>query len=330
MSAPETLVPTTTPAATPVRANGRVGISVVVPVYNSSAVLAELVERLVGVLGELDETFELVFVDDCSPDDSWRTLESLHERHDGLLRIKRLLVNTGQHAATLLGLLSSRGDIVITMDDDLQHRPEDVPKLVAAIRSGHDLAVGSFEEKRHSRFRNLGGRAVDWLLRSMYGLPRDFHLTSFRAMTRHVVEAVRRVNVPRPYLTAMLLATTSNRVNVPVAHDQRREGATNYTLGRSLSLVATLVLEYSSIPIRLALGLCILSMLVAIGLVVWVFVQALYFGVSVPGWASTMVAISVFHATLLATLVLFGWYVSRFHAQLSQLRTPFPVADERD
>lgn len=184
-------------------------LSIVIPVYNSEATLPRLVTRLREVLDRQDATYEIVLVDDGSRDQSWSVLEQLKAAHGARLRIARLLVNSGQHNATLCGLNLSRGEIVVTMDDDLQNPPEEIPKLVDAIQRGFDLAIGAYDSKKHSSFRNWGGQIVDMALRRIFKLPTGFQLTSFRAARRPVIESACHMGGVFPYITAMLFANVS-------------------------------------------------------------------------------------------------------------------------
>src|SRR5215472_3760784 len=150
-------------------------ISVVIPAYKSSDSLPLLMRKLDAVLNRTGQPFEIIVVDDSSPDDTWECLKILKQVYPQL-KIIRLLRNTGQHNALLCGFSLAKGSIVVTMDDDLQNPPEEVPKLIAAIRAGYDLAIGAYPAKQHSAARNLGGRLVDNVLRRIFHLPAAFQL----------------------------------------------------------------------------------------------------------------------------------------------------------
>jgi glycosyltransferase involved in cell wall biosynthesis len=301
-------------------------LSVVVPVYRSEATIEPLVERLHASLGKLERPFELVLVDDGSPDASWAELSRLKDRFPGSMRIVRLAVNGGQHNALLCGLALCNGEVVITMDDDLQNPPEEIPALVAAIDQGFDLAIGAYAAKQHTAARNLAGGLIDWVQRRIFRLPRDFQLTSFRAVRRHVVDAAVQMGSSYPYITSMLLANTATYVNVPVRHERRGAGRSGYTLRRSLSLAANLLLGYSSFPAYLVATLCALAFFFAVAWGGWVIYGMLAHGVTVPGWASLAVLISLFNATILLCLAIQSVYLSR----LSRVRSPYRIRELRD
>ena len=142
--------------------NIRVEYSIVIPVFKSSECLCELYDRLTRVFKKISPHYEVIFVDDASPDDSWITLQQMRFK-DHRVKIIQHTRNFGQHKATLCGLKYSKGDFVITMDDDLQHPPEEIPTLIEAIRNNDeiDAVFASYESKQHSWFRNLGANVIN-------------------------------------------------------------------------------------------------------------------------------------------------------------------------
>jgi len=304
-------------------------ISVVIPAYRSRDSLPILVERLEAVLGQPDQEFEIIIVDDCSPDDTWEVLKALKKSHRRL-KIVRLLKNSGQHNAILCGFSIARGDIVVTMDDDLQNPPEDIPKLLAAINDGYDLAIGSYDSKKHSMGRNLGGTLVDDAQRRIFNLPNDFQLTSFRAARKIVVDNVVAMGGVFPYVTSMLLSHTARYINVPVHHEARQFGQSNYNLKRSLLLAFNLFLSYSSYPLYFVIALCIAALGLSMGLSVLVVLRSIYEGTAVPGWASTITAISFFNGLILLALVVHSFYLSRLNQQITRSRVGFTIGELHD
>ena len=288
-----------------------------------------LVERLEAVLGQPDQEFEIIIVDDCSPDDTWEVLKALKKSHRRL-KIVRLLKNSGQHNAILCGFSIARGEIVVTMDDDLQNPPEEIPKLLAAINDGYDLAIGSYDSKKHSMGRNLGGTLVDDAQRRIFNLPNDFQLTSFRAARKIVVDNVVAMGGVFPYVTSMLLSHTARYINVPVHHEARQFGQSNYNLKRSLLLAFNLFLSYSSYPLYFVIALCIAALGLSMGLSVLVVLRSIYEGSAVPGWASTITAISFFNGLILLALVVHSFYLSRLNQQITRSRVGFTIGELHD
>lgn len=263
-------------------------------------------------------------VDDCSPDDTWSVLEALKTNRPWL-KIVRLLCNSGQHNALLCGFSIAKGDVIVTMDDDLQNPPEEIPKLIAAIDEGYDLAIGSYTSKSHSKGRNIAGSVIDDLQRKIFGLPKSFQLTSFRAVRRVVVDNVSAMSAAFPYITCMLLSHTSRYVNVPVRHDPRSFGQSNYNLSRSIRLAINLLLHYSPYPLYFVATLCVVALSMTFGIGAWVLWSALAEGSPVQGWASTIVVISFFNGLILLALVVQSLYLSRLNQHVSRSRVGFTI-----
>jgi len=301
-------------------------ISVVIPVYRSRESLPILLDRLESQLRLLGRSYEVVLVDDCSPDDTWTVLKKLKEDRPWL-KIAHLLRNSGQHNAILCGFTIADGKIIVTMDDDLQNPPEELHKLISAIDQGYDLAIAAYNSKKHGGLRNLGGKLVDSVQRRIFGLPHSFQLTSFRAARRLIVENVVHMGGSYPYVTSMLLSHTSKYINVPVRHDQRRFGKSNYTLKSSVLLMLNLLLNYSSYPLYFVAGLCFLAFTFAAALGLWVLWRAAVYGAFVEGWASTIIVVSLLNALILLALVIQGLYLSRLHQQVSRSRVSFTIGE---
>ncbi|MBX3191374.1 MAG: glycosyltransferase family 2 protein [Labilithrix sp.] len=299
-------------------------ISVAIPVYKSEKTLPTLVPRLIDVISEMGHDAEIVCVDDHSPDGSWSALTTLKADHPAL-KIARLARNAGQHNAVFCALTLTTGDVVVTMDDDLQHPPEEVPKLVNAVLSGPELVIAAYEGKKHSAARNLGGRLVDTALRRIFKLDGSVQLTSFRAMSRALVERVKNTYTAYPYITALLLSHSGSFVNVTVRHEPRREGKSNYDLTKSLKLVLNLVLTYSSYPAILISTLCALVFFLLVGYAAYILYLGLVQGTSVPGWTSTILAVTFLNGLVLLGLALLSFYISRMYLQISGLRSAFSI-----
>lgn len=305
-------------------------VSIVIPVYRAAASLEELTSRLMAVIETLPGGGEIVLVDDCSPDESWTVLTGLKARYPKHLQIARLQRNSGQHNAILCGFSIVRGEVVITMDDDLQNPPEEIPRLLEKIDQGYDLVIGAYGEKQHSAARNASGGLVDRVIRWMFALPADFQLTSFRAVRRPVVDNVKQMGGVFPYVTTMLFSHTSKYANAPVRHDPRKHGASNYNLSRSVRLAANLLMSYSALPVMVVGVLCLAAFAFSVIFGTWVMVRALLQGSAVAGWASTIVVLSFFNATTLLCMFIFALYLSRMNQQLTRSRVSYTIAELHD
>jgi len=286
--------------------------SVVIPVYRAADTLQELCERLGNVLGEISPAYEIILVDDGSPDDSWRVMTSLREQNPRI-RILQHMRNFGQHEALLSGMECSRGEFVITMDDDLQHPPEEIPKLVEAIRADDavDVVMGAYKVKQHSWFRNLGTRVINAVVSYVFNKDRNLKLTSFRIIRRPVVAELTLDRSQCPRIGQLLLMITNRIRNIPVEHHARRHGQSGYTFRKLVATALDNILSNSSLPLQvvsyLGFGSAFLSM------VLTVYYLAKYFigGVSVPGWTTVVLLLLFFFGAVMFSFGVVGEYLIR-------------------
>jgi hypothetical protein len=224
----------------------RPALSIVIPVYDTPAP-ALLFERISAAV---TSDFEVIFVDDASPSaEVWPALVEL-SRRDARVKAVRLAANGGQQAATMCGLAEARGDVVITMDDDLQHDPRDIELLLA--ESSHDAVIGVLSESRHSRVRRAGSGVKAVVERIAFGKPRGLRLSSFRLLNRRVVDQMLASSLARPLIPALIFAATSDVVGVPVSHSHRAGGKSGYTPARLARLFGRLLIVGSASAFRRA------------------------------------------------------------------------------
>jgi glycosyltransferase involved in cell wall biosynthesis len=287
----------------------RMRVSIVVPVYNST-VLPELADRVDAVFrARPGDSYELIFVDDASPDPRvWPALERL-ARERPAVQALQLTRNFGQPAATLCGLRQAQGDWVATMDDDLQHRPEDLPALLA--QSGHDIVIGQFPRREHGLAKRAGSRLKGVFDRIILGKPRGIRLSSFRLLSRTVVDGVLAIRTPYPFLPALMFYVSRDVAGVDVGHDRRREGKSGYTLWKLIALFSNLLISNSSLVLRLVGHLGIAFALVSFGLALTVAYRKLAHGIPVQGWASLFTALLLIGGLLLFSLGIIGEYLIR-------------------
>ncbi|MCS6934384.1 MAG: glycosyltransferase family 2 protein [Chitinophagales bacterium] len=301
-------------------------ISVVVPTYRGANTLPELITRLHKFFTSHNYTYEIVVVNDSSPDNTKDVLKELKLKFSNL-KVINLMRNYGQHNAILCGFKHAKGDVVITMDDDLQNPPEEIQKLLQGIEMGFDLVIGAYGEKKHNQLRNMGGSLIDNIQRYIFKLPDDFQLTSFRAIRRSVIDVVNQMSVPYPYVTAMLLSQTTNYVNVDVVHLARQQGTSNYNLGRSLNLAMNLIFNYSSLPLYAVSLILLISLLTSVAFASYLLISALFFYDYKMGWVSTMLVVSFFSTLNLFTLLIFGLYLARVYQLTMRAKSSYVISE---
>jgi glycosyltransferase involved in cell wall biosynthesis len=292
--------------------------SVVIPVYNSSEVVGETIDACVAYCERKGLSYELILVNDGSRDDSWQVLSRKFAEHPRLAAIN-LLRNYGQHTAVLAGLQYSRGEYVVTLDDDLQNPPEEIDRLIAQAETGHDVVFGRFRRKRHSPLRRLGSQIVNAINRRVFDKPRDLVLTNFRLLHRRVVDRIVAHKTLYPYINGLALMYAQRPANVEVEHRRRAAGRSTYGLVKIIELVMRILFNYSSYPLRMASMLGIVVAVMSFFLAGYFFLHGLFVGTSVPGWASVAVMLSFFNGLSLLLLAMLGEYMIRILQQVSHI-----------
>jgi len=306
----------------------KIEYSVVIPVYNSSASLLDLARRLHIVFEDImNESYEIIFVDDYSQrQETWKTLQSI-ARNYKTVRAFRLTRNFGQASAVLCGMAHARGRWIVTMDDDLQHRPEDIPLL--AEKREHDVVIARFSEKNCSYGKKLSSQIKGILDVYLLGKPKNIMASPFRILKRRVVESILSIHTPRPFLIAQILQVTSDLVNVDVDHQPRKYGTSNYNLRNSLSLLSNMLFNNSSFMLRVmsVIGFIIAALSFFYG--GYLIIRWLLMNHSVPGWTSLMVVLLGATGIILFCLGLLGEYVSRL-ISTAERRPVYIVKDSID
>lgn len=283
--------------------------SVIIPVYCSARILPELHQRLSAVMRSLEGTYEIIFVEDCGRDNSWNVLQELAIL-DPAVTVIQLMRNSGQSNATLCGLAHAHGRVIITMDDDLQHPPEEIPALIKALGEDVDVVMGAPREKRHNWFRRLGSNVMHNINCYLLGKDRSLRFTSFRLMRRAVVDGLLTMRTLSPALGPMINSVTRRIVNATVLHAPRKEGVSGYTFTRLFAQTMSNLIGYSMLPLRL------LAIVGATGIVlsiVFAIVLVLHYlaGGVIPGWTSTALLIVMLSGFNFFAFAILGEYVLR-------------------
>jgi undecaprenyl-phosphate 4-deoxy-4-formamido-L-arabinose transferase len=287
-------------------------LSVVIPVYNSAGMLPTLVARLEPVLREQCSAFELILINDGSRDDSWAVIERLCEQHAWIRGID-MLRNYGQHNAILCGIRAARHEWIATMDDDLQHPPEELPKLLAELPKGLDVVYGPPEREQHGFLRDIASQITKYALQNAMGADTARSVRVVRTDLRGAFEEYRN-----PYVSIDVLLTWGTRKfgSVRVRHDARAEGVSNYTYRKLLVHALNMITGFSTFPLQLASWVGFLFAL--FGMVVLGYVLVSYFirGSSVSGFTFLASVIAIFSGAQLFALGILGEYLARMHFRM--------------
>ncbi len=304
--------------------------SIVVPVYNSEHTIEELYNRLVKVFEqEIHEPFELLLVDDSSKDQSWSIMKKLRAK-DSRVQIFQMAKNFGQHPALLCGFQYVNGDFVITMDDDLQHPPEELPKMIQVMneREDVDVILARYENRKHNLIRRIGTRISVSMTTQMLGKDPDLEITSFRLMRRFIVEAIKNTTVHAPQIGNLLVASSNRIINVDVRHDARAYGKSGYTFKELKRELFYDIMTHSALPLIIVRNIGIVTFLVSVFLGIIYLVQYLLGMISVPGWTSIILVLLASCGITLLSIGILGEYMMHVLNQSKQM--PHYILRQKD
>jgi undecaprenyl-phosphate 4-deoxy-4-formamido-L-arabinose transferase len=259
--------------------------------------------------------WELILVDDASRDDSWRILEELHKSDPMRIKALRFNKNSGQHAALLAGVRFARKDLIVTMDDDLQHRPDTIPRLVDALSDEVDLVYGIAEEEEHALWRNWSSRVSKWALAAVIGDNMAQKSSAFRVFRTSLRESWNAQIDMHVTLDVLLSWVTSRYQTVTVPMDVRTSGTSNYTFRKLIHHLVNMVTGYTTRPLRYVSLIGLLASLVGLGSFLFVVIQWLLFGSRVPGFVFLASLTSLLAGAQLFSLGIIGEYLARMYTR---------------
>ncbi len=290
-------------------------VSVVVAVYNGAASLEALVARVAAALSRPGDSFELILVNDGSRDASWPLIERLAVEHPWIVGID-LSRNFGQHNALLCGIRAARYDIVVTMDDDLQNPPEEIPKLLAQLDTGADVVYGSPVTEQHGFWRDLASQTTKVVLGRALGASTARQVCGFRAFRTELRHAFEDYSGPSVNVDVLLTWATTRFDAIRVPHARREFGTSNYTFGKLLAHALNMLTGFSTLPLQLASVLGFALTMFGFVLLLLVLARYLIQGVVVPGFTFLASVIVIFSGAQLFTLGIIGEYLARMHFRI--------------
>jgi glycosyltransferase involved in cell wall biosynthesis len=303
-------------------------ISVIVPVYNGQLTLPDLVRRLEPVLRVLVTDYELVLVNDGSRDQSWAIIQGLASENSRVRGIN-LMRNYGQHNALLCGIRAARCETIVTMDDDLQHAPEDMPKLIAKLEDGFDVVYGTPEREPHGLWRGLASKLTKFTLQRIMGAKLARNVSAYRALRTRLRVAFGCYQSPFVSLDVLLSWGTTRFAAVTVPHHPRAAGKSNYTLRALMIHALTLMTGFSVWPLQVAsvigFGFTVFGILVF----VYVLTRFLVEGRTVPGFPFLASLIAIFSGAQMFALGIIGEYLARMHFRMME-RPTYVVGESTD
>lgn len=293
--------------------------SVVIPVYKSEQTLPELCADMVQYFTSRNSSFEIILVNDASPDNTWNAITKIKELYPQTVIAIDLAKNTGQHHATLCGFQYAKGNFVITIDDDLQYHPSEIEKLIQQQALTHaDLVYGIPMVKEHFYIRNVGSKLVAFLFSGFGSSPGKG--SSFRLIKSEIVDKVKHFNQRYIFLEELLAWFSSNTQFVGVNHHKRENGKSGYTLSKLTLWTFRLIFTYTTLPLKIMTYFGLIAFLICLGFVVYFVYMKQYYGAEL-GFTALITSIFMSTGIILFSLGVIGEYISR----LFQLQTKRPV-----
>jgi dolichol-phosphate mannosyltransferase len=300
-------------------------LSVVVPVYNESSLIQELIHQIKSSVKLVSEDFEIILVDDGSQDETWNFIENEANREKRIKGIK-FSRNFGHHYAITAGLHNSTGDWVVVMDGDLQDRPEVIPDLYNKAQTGFDIVFVSRQNRTERLYYRVAQKFFYWTLRTLSGIDFDSRQANFSIINRKVVEAFKNFPENARFYGSTIKWLGFNRSFILADHGIRYSGKPSYTLKKRIKLASDIILSFSERPLKFAIGLGLLMSTISILLALWIVYGTLKWGYTVTGWSSGIVSILFSSGVILTVLGIIGIYLGRVFQEVK--RRPLFIISE--
>ncbi|MCE9634850.1 MAG: glycosyltransferase family 2 protein [Planctomycetes bacterium] len=302
------------------RAPLRIGVSVIVPVYNAEGTIRGVVDGAVAALVACHLDYEIILVNDGSRDASQNAITDIAGRNPRVRWIE-LGRNFGQHNALLCGIREARYDCTVTIDDDLQHPPSEIPKLLVPLAAGADVVYGAPVHQRHGIWRDITSVVTKWALRTAMGVSVAGDVTAFRAIRTELRNGFAEFEGPHLSLDVLLSWTTNRFVVIRVDHMERTIGESNYSVRKLMRVALNLVTGFSDLPLRMASLVGLLLSCVGFLMLAYTVVRYLIEGAVVHGFAFIACSIAMFSGAQLLALGILGEYLAQVHRRTMRMPT---------
>ena len=301
-------------------------ISIIVPVYNGEATLDQLTTRIKAVLAPVVEHFEIILVNDGSKDSSWEVITRLSEQNE-IIRGLNLMQNYGQHNALLAGIQGAQYEIIVTIDDDLQHPPEEIPRLVSKLSEGYDVVYGRPAARRHSAWRNISSKILKSVIKIVLGAEMGAQSSAFRVFRTNLRNGFANFTDAQVSIDVLLSWSAARITHILVDHDERRVGKSGYTLRKLMLLAFNMLTGYSTLPLRIASIVGFTTSIFGLSMFLYVVIRRLLQTTYVPGFAFIASEIALFAGLQLFAIGVIGEYVARLHFR-TMGKPPYVIRDE--
>ena len=292
-------------------------ITVVIPCYGSTNTILEVVTRTIDTLNERKNRYEIILVNDCSPDDVWNKIVVLHNKYPKIITGINFTKNFGQHAATMAGYKEAKGDVIVTFDDDGQTDPKDLWKLVDKLDEGYDAVIARYPALKENLFRRFGSfvnkKMAEWLVNK----PKNIRGTSYTAIRNYVIQDMIKYDKPYPYLGGLVYRTTQNVTEVEVEHHKRINGKSGYSLKKLIRLITNGFTAFSIKPLRIASGLGFVTTFIGFIYGIVIIIRKLTWRITELGYSSILASLLFVGGIIMIMLGLIGEYIGRIYISIN-------------
>ena len=295
-------------------------LSIVIPVYNSENILDELIKQIKSEIKEkknLFKNFEIILVNDNSLDNSWKRIKEIAGNQKNIIGIN-LSKNFGQHNALMAGIKNSRGDFLITMDDDLQHPPSNISDIINKLNDGFDVCYTKYQNNKYSFLKKLGSAINDKVANIVLNKPKKIYLSSYRGMKKNVINELKKFDGPYVYLDGIILNVTNNIGSIDIKHNKRLKGNSGYSFKKLFSLWLKVFTNSSIFPLRMASVTGFIITLISLFLAILLIIFKIRNPEIPQGWTSIATFIFFFSGVQLLALGIIGEYIGRIFINLNQ------------
>lgn len=292
-------------------------VSYIIPCYRSEKTIKIVVNEIQKKMKELDQyTYEIILVNDCSPDNTFEVIRQLCLEDKNIIGIDHAK-NFGQHAALMAGFHFATGDVVVCLDDDGQTPANEVDKLLVKIEEGYDVVYAEYEHKQHSAFRNFGSKVNKKMTEIMLGKPKELYISSYFAAKKFIIDEILKYKNAYPYVIGLVLRTTKNICNVKVNHRDRMEGTSGYSLKKLFALWINGFTSFSVIPLRFATVSGVFVALCGFIYAIYTIITKITNPDRIIGWSSIISILLILGGVILLVLGMIGEYIGRIYISLN-------------
>ena len=294
-------------------------LSIIIPVYNSSLIISKLVDDIKKEITKIQNisNYQIILVNDCSDDNSWSEISKICNNEQFVIGVN-LMKNYGQHNAIMAGINISDGDYVILMDDDFQHSPKQINKLIYKIEDGYDVCYTNYTNNKYNSFKIFGSKLNKTISNFLLNKPKDIYLSSFKCFTKKICNEIKKYDGPFVYIDGLIFDVTKNVTSVDVEHLDRMDGKSNYNLFKLVSLWLSVLTNFSIVPLRISTITGFFMTIISFFSIIIVIIIKLLDPSVASGWASLISVLLFFSGIQFIVLGLLGEYIGRSYLNLNK------------